>query len=58
MIDHIWTVLCLRAVIDVDSQNVSIQNVLEELNLTVESGVRSSSSASPMRSFRLGPVGS
>jgi len=38
MIDHIWTVLCLRAVIDVDSQNVSIQNVLEQLNLTVESG--------------------
>ncbi len=36
MIDHIWTVLCLRAVIDTDSQNVSIQNVLEQLNLTAE----------------------
>jgi hypothetical protein len=36
MIDHVWTVLCSRAVIDVDSQNVSIHNVIEQLNVAAE----------------------
>jgi hypothetical protein len=36
MIDHIWTVLCSRAVIDRDSNNVSLQNVLEQINLPFE----------------------
>ncbi len=36
MIDHVWTVVCSHAVIDTDSQNVSIHNVLEQINLTAE----------------------
>ena len=36
MIDHIWTVLCSRVVVDIESQNLSIQNVLEQLNLAAE----------------------
>lgn len=41
MIDHVWTVVCSRAVIDRDSNNVSIQNVLEQLTIKgkPESGV-------------------
>lgn len=31
MIDHVWTVVCSRAVIDKESNNVSLQNVLEQL---------------------------
>ena len=30
---HIWTVACSRAVIDQDSNNVSLQNVIEQLNI-------------------------
>lgn len=30
---HIWTVACSRAVIDKDSNNVSLQNVLEALSI-------------------------
>jgi hypothetical protein len=33
MIEHIWTVLCSRAILDVDSKNVSIQNVIEQINI-------------------------
>ncbi|MBU0510519.1 MAG: hypothetical protein KKD28_11085 [Chloroflexi bacterium] len=33
MITHIWTVLCSRAVIDRDSNNCSLQNVIEQLNI-------------------------
>lgn len=36
MIDHVWTVVCSNAAIDIDSKNVSIQNVLEQINVTVE----------------------
>lgn len=36
MIDHVWTVVCSRAVIDIDSKNVSIQNVLEQINVAAE----------------------
>ena len=31
MIDHVWTVLCSRAVVDHMSNNVSIQNVIEQI---------------------------
>jgi hypothetical protein len=31
MIDHVWTVVCSRAVIDRSSNNVSLQTVLEQL---------------------------
>ena len=33
MIEHIWTVICSRAIIDKDSNNVSLQNVLEEFKI-------------------------
>ena len=33
MIDHIWTVVCSRAVIDRDSNSVSLENVIEQLNI-------------------------
>ena len=38
MIDHVWTVVCSRAVIDQDSNNVSLQNVVEQLNISGEPG--------------------
>ena len=31
MIDHIWTVLCSRAVVDNQSNNISLQNVIEQI---------------------------
>jgi len=34
MIRHIWTVICLRAVIDKESNNVSLFDVLEEVRIT------------------------
>lgn len=36
MIDHVWSVLCSHAVIDRDTNNVSIHNVLEQLNIAGE----------------------
>jgi len=36
MIDHVWTVVCSGAAIDIDSNNVSIQNVLEQINVAAE----------------------
>jgi len=36
MIDHVWSVLCSHAVIDRDTNNVSIHNVLEQLNVVGE----------------------
>ena len=33
MIDHIWTVICSQAIIDQRSRNVSIHNVVEQLNI-------------------------
>lgn len=36
MIDHVWTVVCSRAVIDRDSNNVSLQNVIEQFTITEE----------------------
>jgi hypothetical protein len=36
MIDHIWTVACSRAVIDRDSNNASLQNVIEQITIRDE----------------------
>jgi len=36
MIDHIWSVLCSRSVIDRDTNNVSLQNVLEQIIIHAE----------------------
>jgi hypothetical protein len=33
MIEHIWSVLCSRAVIDVETNNVSIQDVIEQITV-------------------------
>ena len=33
MIEHVWSVLCSRSTIDSESNNVSIYNVIEQLNL-------------------------
>ena len=33
MIDHIWTVVCSRSVIDRESNNISIQNILEQVTV-------------------------
>ena len=33
MIHYVWTVVCSRALIDRDSNNISIHNVLEQLNI-------------------------
>ena len=36
MIEHVWTVVCSKAVIDRETNSVSIQNVLEELQIKGE----------------------
>ena len=36
MIDHVWTVLCSRAVVDQETNNVSIQNAIEQINIVGE----------------------
>ena len=33
MIDHVWTILCSRAVIDRDTNNMSLLEVIEQLTL-------------------------
>jgi hypothetical protein len=33
MIDHVWTVLCSRAVVDRDSNNASLENVIERVTI-------------------------
>ncbi len=38
MIDHIWTVLCRNTVTDRESNNISIQGVLEQINITGPKG--------------------
>jgi hypothetical protein len=36
MIDHVWTVICSNAVIDQFSNNVSLHNVIEQVNIRDE----------------------
>ena len=36
MIEHIWSVLCSRTVIDVDTNNISIQDVVEQITINAE----------------------
>jgi len=36
MIDHVWTVVCSRAVTDRESNNVSLQNVVEQITIRGE----------------------
>jgi hypothetical protein len=34
MIDHVWTVLCQRSLIDRNSNNVTLIEIIEQLNIT------------------------
>ena len=36
MIEHVWTVLCSRAVVDEYSKNASLQNTLEQIVIATE----------------------
>jgi len=36
VIDHVWTVFCSRAVIDKRTNNVSIQNIIEQITIKGE----------------------
>lgn len=36
MIEHIWSVLCSRSVIDAETNNVSIQDVVEQITINAE----------------------
>ncbi len=36
MVKHVWTVICSRAVIDRESNNVSLENVLERIRINAE----------------------
>ena len=36
MIEHIWSVLCSRSVIDSETNNVSIQDVVEQITINAE----------------------
>lgn len=36
MIEHVWTVVCSRVVVDKESNNLSIQNVLERVTIQGE----------------------
>ena len=36
MMQHVWTVLCSRSVIDPDTNNMSLQNVIEQLTVSGE----------------------
>lgn len=36
MIEHIWSVLCSRSVIDSETNNVSIQDIIEQININAE----------------------
>ena len=36
MVDHVWTVLCSRSLVDVESQNISLLEVVDEIALAPE----------------------
>ncbi|MEW5830526.1 MAG: hypothetical protein AB1846_16675 [Chloroflexota bacterium] len=36
MLEHIWSVLCTRSVIDTETNNVSIQDVIEQITIAAE----------------------
>lgn len=36
MLEHIWSVLCARSVIDAETNNVSIQDVIEQITINSE----------------------
>lgn len=40
MIEHVWTVFCSQSVIDRDSNNISLHNVIEQLTIREEPAPR------------------
>ena len=40
MIDHVWSLVCSRAVVDTESNNISIQNILERILHSATGGLR------------------
>ncbi len=36
MIKHIWSVLCIRSVIDSDNNNISLMNILEQIEVHIK----------------------
>ena len=48
MIDHWWTILCSRAVVDQRSNNVSLQNILEQITIRGELPTDAAIPAIPM----------
>jgi hypothetical protein len=36
MIEHIWTILCSRSIIDSETNNVSIQDVIEQISINAQ----------------------
>jgi hypothetical protein len=48
MIRHVWTVLCMRSVIDSDSNNISLFDVVEELQLLQKKGTARATSPLPV----------
>jgi hypothetical protein len=36
MLEHIWSVLCSRSIIDSDTNNVSIQDIIEQITINAE----------------------
>jgi hypothetical protein len=36
MIEHIWSVLCSRSIIDSETNNISIQDVIEQITINAE----------------------
>jgi hypothetical protein len=36
MIEHVWSILCSRSVIDAETNNVSIQDVVEQITINAE----------------------
>lgn len=36
MVEHLWTVLCSRSLVDVESQNISLLEVIDEISVAPE----------------------
>ncbi len=42
MVEHLWTVLCSRSLVDVESQNISLLEVIDEITLPADTFVEKS----------------
>lgn len=48
MLNHVWTVLCKQSVIDQDSNNLSLYEVLEKVSLEIDTTDKSGEFAIPL----------